>query len=377
MHNLDSQMGHEEDNMVVDENENLVVKASSDDNLDDSFGNLNLDNQTQFEKRTFFKLVSGDNIYRIMPPMFDGLKKGTWAVYYSDHFGFIDARGKKHKFTCTRRYDENGNMGQCFFCQDQENKKVELDLIEKKLLELKSMVDNLHQQGLINEMEKAQAQLDSLEAKRFELKERVRTRNTAFYVNAMDQAGNFGILPLKKTVYEELVGKKSKTGRRENGLFHELKNNENIDPLSPNEGVWFNITRTGTTFMDIKYRTSVVEEAVLHEGKRFKSIKKAPLTKEQKKLALVKCQNLLTMFDHLTLSLNDQKIVVDGSPQAVSAVLNAPHRKNKQNNSAPVNNDFNQEHQQFSAVKNNSSPGYVPSNDELKSMMKDDDQIPF
>ena len=98
MHSFDNSYSQEDEEMILDENENLVTRPSSGENLDDSFGNFSLNQQTQFEKRNFFKLVPGDNIYRIMPPMFDSREKGLWAYYYSDHFGFVDSKGMKRKF---------------------------------------------------------------------------------------------------------------------------------------------------------------------------------------------------------------------------------------------------------------------------------------
>jgi len=353
MHMLDNGSNYN-DELVVDENENLVMRDSlSDAELDNSFGNLSFDKKTHFEKRNFFKLVSGDNIYRIMPPMFDGKERGIWFAYYSDHFGYIDSRGKKHKFLCTRKYDENGIMGRCLFCEDQENLKNKLQLIEQKISELNSAIASFKQNNdASDKLSNIQDEIASFEMQKTELKEKIRTRNTAFYVNAMDQAGNFGVLGLKKTVYEELAGKRN-SNFREPGMFQDLKNNEKIDPLSPNEGVWFNITRTGVNFTEVKYRTFVVNETVIIDGKKLKSIKQAPLSNQQKQMALLKCQNLLTMFDHLKLTLEETKIVINGSPEAVTAVINAPTRKRNMPKSIdrkPINEEYQQEHNDFSST---------------------------
>jgi len=62
-----------------------------------------------------------------------------------------------------------------------------------------------------------------------ELKEKIRTRNTAFYVNAMDQAGNFGVLGLKKTVYEELAEKEVIESTPDNSTTENNEGSGNVE----------------------------------------------------------------------------------------------------------------------------------------------------
>jgi len=371
MHSFDNSYSQEDEEMILDENENLVTRPSSGENLDDSFGNFSLNQQTQFEKRNFFKLVPGDNIYRIMPPMFDSREKGLWAYYYSDHFGFVDSKGMKRKFLCSRVYS-NRVLQPCLFCEDQEHKKAQLEILSKKLSSLHEDLALLkdHQGEAYNRI---QEEISEIEQKKSMIS-RLISRNTAFYVNAMNQNGEFGILGLKKTVYQELVGKREKNGMRVEGMLQKLKSEENIDPLSPNEGVWFNIIRTGTGFTDIRYKVELVYETEIINGKKMRSIKKAPLTNQQKQLALTKCQNLATLFDYINLTLEEQNLVINGSPDTVTAVLNSPNRKSRNAGSGSSGQAFPQSVAQsrqpssFNA-QNQVDSSYVPSKEQLKEML--------
>ena len=355
--------------MMVDENENLVVKTAIEgDDIDNCFGSFSLEQKKTYEKRNYFKLQPGDNIYRIMPPMFDGLKKGTWAVYYSDHYGFKDSNKKVHKFLCTRKYNEKGIMGRCLICEDQEEKKKQLEVLNQKISQDNSELEQMKNNGVMNEPKflELQDNLDALIFQKEDLLSKIRPRNTAFYVNAMDQNGNFGLLGLKKTIYEALVGKRDNNGRRTQGLLAKLKQDEEIEPLSPNEGVWFNFFRSGKSFMDVDYKTDVVYEIIMHEGRKLKSIKKAPLTTQQKQLALSKCQNLLKIFDYLDLSLEEQSIIINGSPDSVTAVLNnkAHKFKNKE-----IKNNFTETSFQQPTNVSQANSSYIPSNEELSAMI--------
>lgn len=354
-------------------NSNLVA---SQEDIDKNFGSSNYDNKPQFKKQRYFKLVNGSNIYRIMPPMFDNREKAIWAEYYSEHFGFVDAAGKQRKFLCTRRYNKDRKLEVCLFCEDQRQKEEDLKTLDQEIgyvsVQLKKTSEKDPQFLVLEE------QLSSLELQRRALKAQIRSRNTAFWVNAMNQNGEFGVLPLKKKLYEQLAGVRDKVKNyRDTGLLYSIKENEGIDPLNANEGVWFDFHRTGSTFQDTQYTASVVNEVVIENGKKMKVIKQAPLSNEQKALALKECQNLSTMYDYLRLTLEEQKIVINGSPEAISAVINSPRRsKNYHANSAtaiPVanksvtathtNKDLDQSF--GNAAHHQSQPNYVPSNQQI------------
>jgi hypothetical protein len=303
----------------------------SPDQLDSQFGDSQPKNFKKFEKTTYFNLKNGDNVYRIMPAMFSCLEAGHWSVYYAKHFGYTNEDGKAVNYICLREYDnQTGAMIQdCPFCLDQEQKKKDM---ERLALEVNDLQNKLHAArvsgGNVAEVE---SQLEDTKEAHNKARNLYNPRSARFWVNAMNMTGEFGLLPLPKTVYEALVGKKVQDARnpskytRSQGLLQRIKEKDKLDALSVNEGVWFVITREGSTQFDTEYKISVLKEEIeLGSGDIVEKTKRSTLSDQQKREALTKCKDLRKVFDHIILSPEQAKSAANGSGKSVSAVMNQP-----------------------------------------------------
>lgn len=301
--------------------------------LDAQFGDSTPKNFKKFDKTNYFTFKNGDNIYRIMPPMFSSLDKGHWSVYYAKHFGYTNAEGKSVNFVCLREYDNQtgGLIQDCPFCLDQENKKKDMEKFAFEVNELQNQFHNYKVQGNAIEAERAGALLEEAKDNHQLARSLYNPRSARFWVNAMTMNGEFGLLGLPKTVYEALVGKKVQDVKnpskytRSQGLLQRIKEKDKIDAVSVNEGVWFNITREGSTQFDTEYKTSVLKEEIeLPSGDLVEKTRRSTLSDQQKREALSKCKDLQKVFDHIILTPEAAKLAAGGSARSVSAVMNAP-----------------------------------------------------
>ncbi len=318
------------------------VESDSDEvidveNLDSQFGNSEVKNFKKFEKVDYHQLKNGDNVYRVMPPMFSAMETGHFAIYYPRHYGYTNERGQQVNFICLRQYDNSTKAitQECPFCVDQEKKKKTYESFAAQVNVLQNQLAEAQQKNNRDEAHQLEEELETAESEFNRAKALYNSRNTRFWVNAMNLAGEFGLLALPKTVYEALVGKKlqdPKTGRytRQVGLIAKIKEEEQLDPLAVNEGVWFVMSRSGKTQFDTEYLTSIKKEKVeFSPGKWGEVIKRAPLTDDQKRTALSKCRDLNHVFDHLIVSVEQAQAIVDGSATAVTAIQNSPQTVEK------------------------------------------------
>lgn len=296
--------------------------------LDTQFGNSSSRNakRTEFKKRNYFNLEKGDNYYRIMPEMFTGIEKNLWAIYYVRHWGYKKENGQKQPFLCVRKYDPKTRMisHECAFCKDYDAKFETVKEYEAQIAKLKKTLVEAQDTGSDDEVEGLEAQLGDLQSKLSETRSTLGSVERRFWVNAMNKQNEFGILSLPKTVFEQLSGKRNQDGTRVPGLIKTLEEDEGVNALNVDEGVWFKISRTGSTQFDTEYTTSPEQETLEINNRKTKQTKLAPLSNELKVKALKECSDLVVMFDHLALSDAEMKTIVNGSPAAVSAMASRP-----------------------------------------------------
>jgi hypothetical protein len=304
------------------------------DNLDKNFGDSQPKTATKkFEKTNYFTLKNGNNVLRIMPPMFSCLETGHWSVYYAKHFGYFNDDGTPVNYICIREYDnQTGGIAQdCPFCVDQEKKKKAVENWAAKVNLLQNQLHEVTVAGDAEAQDTLTAELESATDEHRRAKAMYNSRNAKFWVNAMNKNGEFGIVGLPKTIYEQLVGKKlpdkvnAQKYTRTQGLLQKVKEKHKFDAMAVNEGVWFNVVREGTTQMDTRYTIQLEEEEVeLPSGDIVNRVQKAPLSEQQKRDALTKCKDLQKVFNHLILTPEQAETITNGSGKAVRAVNNAP-----------------------------------------------------
>lgn len=296
--------------------------------IDSQFGNSSsrIAKKQNFKKTNYFNLEKGDNYYRIMPEMFTGIERNLWSVYYTRHWGYKKENGQKQPFLCTRKYDPKTRLiaHECAFCKDFDGKQ---ELVKSFLSQIESLNKQLveaENTGTDDEVESIEIELGDTQSKLSEVRQTLGSVERRFWVNAMNKAGEFGLLSIPKTVFEGLAGKREKDGTRVPGLFKILDENEGLSALDVDQGVWLKITRTGSDQYDTKYSCEAEQEFVEVNGRKSKQTKLAPLSTEQKIQALKNCTDLCTMFDHLVLTDDEMKSIVNGSSAAVSALAAKP-----------------------------------------------------
>ena len=186
--------------------------------------NINMDSLKTFRKAVRHKVKEGSNIYRFTPPFgeeCEGYPYAFWAISW----GLSDPT--------------TGNRRPYADCKQTEGKSPIWEYLD--LLRLK--------------VEKIKMELAAAGHTEDQIKERLAETNkfisnlrpkTVFAWNAVDKAGSVGILEVKSTAHKQVLK-----------LMNQYIMDYNQDPTSlgsdaADSGVWFDITRTGTSF-DTEY----------------------------------------------------------------------------------------------------------------------------
>jgi hypothetical protein len=194
-------------------------------------GKANL-NKGGFTKKEWFKMKDGDNVYRILPPMFDFADRGKWSEFYRIEYGYTDNKKQLKPFLCNRVTNKKTKMVEveCPACLHREEINVQIEALKQQL------VDKEISRG---EFEAALAPLNG-----FNL-------DSKHYVNAIDLTGKIGLLK---------IGYKAKLQLDDE--IDKLKD-RGIDPLSIETGIFFNFYRTGFG-RDTNYKVTVYMETIKH-----------------------------------------------------------------------------------------------------------------
>jgi hypothetical protein len=242
---------------------------------------------TTFAKKNYFKLKDGDNVYRILPPMFDCADNGVWNRYYAVEYGYKNSKGKICPFQDVR-------------VVDRKTKMVEVEspafLLRQKMQENVKKAQEMMDAGKISkdafEKVKEQAGQFNLDAK--------------FYVNAIDLQGNIGLLKIPTKAMEQIKN------------IVKTKDEAGYDCLGVETGMFFKINRSGmgrsTTYVVTEYKQ---KKMVTIEGAQTEvevaynhALDEVLISRLEKE-----CFNLDTLFKKLTVDQVQE--IVDGGPLAV------------------------------------------------------------
>lgn len=266
---------------------------------------------------------TGDNFIRILPPMFSLREDGEWKKYWSTHWGFAGVGNEPGKtvmrpFRCILDKDRKTGLvrQECPACAQYEQveaqKKEQEAQITAELKEGGATKDQIEEQVSA----RLQPINEWLKAHRVEGK---------YYVNVMFKDRSFGSYKLNHQYHMARINEII-NGKRDGKVVKPgLMEAEGINPLTPDQGVWFVIGRTGTGFgtpdtTDIEY--AKVEGIVNGKTKMVDEIVLAPLTDEECEKAGKECQDLTTMGG-LTLSYDQIKRLVEcsGDPDEIDEIM--------------------------------------------------------
>lgn len=192
-------------------------------------------------RKKYFSCKDGNNVYRILPAMFDLASKGQWSMFYRVEFGYKNSDNRMKPFLSPRRVNKD--------------KMVEVEsAAHLHRVALKQELDDL-KASLKGQLEAGTITKDEAKTALEEQKKLVKQYNldSKHYMNVINEAGEIGLLKIPNRAMQAL-----------RPLLKELEQ-KNIDPLSVDNGRWFNFNRSGMG-LDTVYTVSVVKEQVEVEG---------------------------------------------------------------------------------------------------------------
>jgi hypothetical protein len=193
--------------------------------------------------KTTFKIEDGDNVYRILPPLGKLAKSGKWNQYYRVEWGFKNSEGRQRPFQDVRVVNFKTQM-----VEVESPAHVQREGLKARKLELTA---ELRKDPKNNALKQQMTDLTDA-IKRFNL-------DAKYYINAIDLSGKIGLLKLGSRAFKDLKLEIDKL--RASG----------VDPLSVNDGRFFNFNRSNATgnFQDTAYKVTVFTESVLVNGKKY------------------------------------------------------------------------------------------------------------
>ena len=243
-------------------------------------------------QKKIFKIVDGDNVYRILPPMGDLADKGIWAKYYAVVWGYKNSQGKNKPFVDPSEKNRSNGM--------LEHVSAALD----RRLKLEEQKEKMKKAGATKE------QLDKMNEilMQFNIEKK-------FYVNAVNLKGEIGLLKVGYKVHQALTGDKQKG---EKGLIDRLLD-KGIDPISSlDNGRFFNFHRQGkglsTTYTVTVYQENVEVQGEIYQKDKVSVIDDVLIGRLEKEAF-----NLATLYPSPSLA-EVERIVKEG-PTAVDAIL--------------------------------------------------------
>jgi hypothetical protein len=254
------------------------------------------------------KVEPGINHIRILPPLGSGAATGTWRVKHAIHWGYngVNPRDKAKKlprpFKCILQKDYNTKMVKqdCPAC-------TYYDQLDAKSKEMEA---GFKSKGLDG---------DALKTAMKPMNERLRNfrLEAKWYVNVAFKDGSVGDFKLNfkdhmSRILAIVEGTKEKPGT--------LVQKTGIDPFKPDQGVWFEIIRTGDGVTPPD--TVDLEMEALPGQMGTSRIKLAPLSDEVCAKALKECRDLDTLGGKsLTYHQIEQLVACSGDPEAVDKIF--------------------------------------------------------
>jgi len=291
------------------------------------FGTPNY-NDSEYEKN--FKPQSDKNggithsVFRILPPMKKQAAKGIWHLYIPQHFGYSGVNS----------FDPSKTIARPFRCLREKNFKtgmiirdcpecIEIDR-HKEELEVKSEeYDAKIETGEMTEADK--------ELLLSPLREWLKSHNWdgKHRLQAMNREGELGKLSISNRTFKTLRQSMDEVRK------------EGIDPLALDQGVWFDIVRTGLGWSDADVVKVETEQRRFSDGTVGKVTKLAPIPQETAEKALAILRDLSDFVIELDEDHVRQLVESGGEPSVVDAIFDdfikkANKEKSHEASSAPA-----------------------------------------
>lgn len=236
---------------------------------------------------------------RFLPAMKSLAVSGKWYFYHRNHFGWNGVNStdptktRARPFGCLEKSNFKTKMvtHRCPACDLLSDKQKELDTLLARLKADPNQTDG------------------TIEAATQQLKEWLYNHNAdgKCYVNAMTEQGEFVCVVISNKMRLALETE-----------FDKNQKNRNIDSTDLDQGVWYQITRSGYAQLARDNIEIVREEVKDGAGNRFERIKPAALTEDQITRALAECPDLaLGTVKYLTDEQVKLIVQSSGDPEQV------------------------------------------------------------
>lgn len=207
-------------------------------------GTVNFDGGAVGTRGSFHKINPGDNLFRVLPPLFSLAEVQKYAIFYSTHEVY-GSNGKKRKFRCVQEKDHKTKtiIRHCPFCDLYEQNTERLKLVKASNKGTKEDYD------------------------RFEASHIAPYKpDKKFYLNAVDANGKVGLLPIGYKMFQDL-----------DSLIKKLYKEDQIDATGI-KGLFLNFEKVQKFKgdRDTTYKVSVAYEKMQDGSMRYKTHEMAP-----------------------------------------------------------------------------------------------------
>jgi len=214
------------------------------------FGKPSYDNQStnSYDEVNRFAIKGGKpgeqvhTIFRIIPPMHKCAERGVWVVWEPIHWGYYSVDKKDptkrmaRPFKCIK--DKNTTCPECNLIEEYTEARKKLDPTEGKEKDKRTLSDE--EMMLLAPLEEF---LDGVGPKREGAHRLDKKWKLNVYMRAEQKAGT---LRISSELYSLIKARKGFESKAPGLIDTYLK--DGLDLIDANEGVWFNVTRTGSGF---------------------------------------------------------------------------------------------------------------------------------
>lgn len=275
------------------------------------------------------KLKEGNNIYRIIPPIFSCSKTGEFQVKHKVHFGFYgeaDDSGKQRMrvFECPEEgyYDARKKVfnitKECAECKKIRDAKDVLKTLAAQLT-MKGMNSDLANQKAL-ELPEAAEMVDFLNKHNMDEK---------FYLNVLTQDDQIGLLKVPRG-----------TGKDINTFCKEYSEKRKRDPMGVATGVWINISRAGKG----RFSTTYKVEAHTIQKEMDGDIVDVPFTSVIPEETLARltdeCFDLHTLFNRVTCDEVTKMVNSGYDPTVIDGIFESYNKKPTSSESSVEDDPF-------------------------------------
>lgn len=272
-------------------------------------------------RKTIKGLEEGSNVVRILPPLHScakpGKNEGKWFFQHRQHFGYDTPRAEDptlkdyNTFYCVEEYNfrEKHIERACPECE--KNKEVKREYESKK--------------AVLKEAGKTPEQIQAALGKVAEYMKRHNLDNK-YYINVKNKDGTFSTRKIPWTAYKKVRAQIDELLKPTN------PRRAPVDPIAPDQGVWFDIIRTGKSFNEVDYDVKVVTEprevVIDGETKEVEVLVKAPLTEEEYERAEGSCYDISDVgIRRLPYDKVVALVASHGSPEEIRAIFGSSERR--------------------------------------------------